>query len=132
MLTPHPSYLPFELMACGALVVALRNEANAWLLEDGVTCLTAEATASDLAAKLFKAVTAWDELGGIRTNAARTVSSLAGRGWSAELADVVAFMTRPKAVAETSGRRPEGSRRRIAKAVTTEGPRLALDLPRRR
>jgi glycosyltransferase involved in cell wall biosynthesis len=131
MLTPHPSYLPFELMACGALVVALRNEANAWLLEDGVTCLCAEATASDLADKLFKAVTAWDELGGIRANAARTVSSLAGRGWSAELADVVAFMTRPAAAAETSQRRPEGSRRRVAKAGGAKGPRLALDLPKR-
>ena len=97
MLTPHPSYLPFELMACGALVVALRNEANDWLLEDGVTCLRAEATASDLAAKLFKAVTTWDELAPIRANASRTVSRLAGRGWSAELAEVVAFMTRPEA-----------------------------------
>lgn len=97
MLTPHPSYLPFELMACGALVVALNNPANAWLLEDGVTCLSAEATASDLAAKLFRAVTRWDELAPIRANAARAVSRLAGRGWSAELAEVVAFMTRPAA-----------------------------------
>lgn len=98
MLTPHPSYLPFELMACGALVVALRNESNGWLLEDDVTCLTAEATASSLASKLFQAVTAWDELAPIRANAAKTVSRLSGRGWNAELADVIDFMVRPAAV----------------------------------
>jgi hypothetical protein len=104
MLTPHPSYLPFELMACGALVVALNNEANDWLLEDGVTCLLAEATASDLAAKLFRAVTAWDELAPIRANAALNVSRLAGRGWSAELADVITFMTRPAVKTGVSAR----------------------------
>ena len=132
MLTPHPSYLPFELMACGALVVALRNEANAWLLEDGVTCLTAEATACDLAAKLFKAVTAWDELAALRANATRTVSRLAGRGWSAELAHVVDFMTRPAAACKASEKRPERSRRRVAQAARTDAPRLASELPQRR
>ena len=95
MLTPHPSYLPLELMACGALVVSLRNPATEWLLKDGVTSLCADATASSLEAKLFRAVTAWEDLATIRANAARAVSRLAGRGWSAELADVVSFMTRP-------------------------------------
>lgn len=125
MLTPHPSYLPFELMACGALVVALRNDANAWLLKDGVTCLTAEATASDLAAKLFKAVTAWDELAPIRANAAREVTRLAGRGWSAELSDIVDFMIRPaesrglakvKAGASTGREERKRSGRRFARS----------------
>ena len=106
MLTPHPSYLPFELMACGALVVALRNPANAWLLEDGVTCLTAEASATHLCDQLFKAVTAWDDTAPIRANAARAVTRLAGRGWKAELADVVGYMTRPAAVAVTEETAP--------------------------
>jgi len=42
MMTRHPSYLPFELMACGALVVTNRNPANAWLLKDRENCLLAE------------------------------------------------------------------------------------------
>ena len=99
MLTPHPSYLPFELMACGGLVVSLRNEAD-WLLQDGVTCLIAEASASNLAAKLFQAVTGWEEHARLRANAARVVSRLSGQGWAAELAPVVSFMTRPAALGE--------------------------------
>lgn len=94
MLTPHPSYLPFELMACGALVVALRNEANSWLLKEGQTCLIAEPTASSLADQLFKAVTGWNELSPLRANAAKLVSRVAGRGWNAELAEVVEYVTR--------------------------------------
>jgi hypothetical protein len=82
-------------MACGSLVVALRNEANTWLLKDRVTCLTAEASAVSLAGQLFKAVTAWDETAPIRANAARTVERLSGRGWSAELAHVIDYMSRP-------------------------------------
>lgn len=94
MLTPHPSYLPFELMACGALVVALRNDANSWLLKEDQTCLIAEPTASSLADQLFKAVTGWNELSPLRANAAKLVSRVAGRGWNAELAEVVEYITR--------------------------------------
>jgi hypothetical protein len=127
MLTPHPSYLPFELMACGALVVSLRNEANDWLLQDGVTCLSAEATASDLAAKLFRAVTAWDELAPVRANAAHTVSRLAGRGWSAELAEVVAFMTRPAIKTGVSARQPDRGPPALNRRITREGRPSARD-----
>ena len=100
MLTPHPSYLPMELMGCGALVVALHNGANEWLLQDGETCLCAEATASSLANQLFRAVTGWDDLAPIRLNAARGVARLAGRGWDAELAPVIEFMSRPAGAAD--------------------------------
>lgn len=104
MLTPHPSYLPLELMACGALVVALHNGANEWLLQDGETCLCAEATAASLAAQLFRAVTAWEDLAPIRAKAARRVARLAGRGWGAELAPVIDFMSRPAEAAGLGGR----------------------------
>jgi hypothetical protein len=111
MLTPHPSYLPFELMACGALVVSLRKEA----------------TASDLAAKLFRAVTAWDELAPVRANAAHTVSRLAGRGWSAELAEVVAFMTRPAIKTGVSARQPDRGAPALNRRITREGRPSARD-----
>lgn len=112
MLTPHPSYLPLELMSCGALVVALHNGANEWLLKDGETCLCAEATASSLAAQLFRAVTAWEELAPVRANAARQVGRLAGRGWDTELAPVIEFMGRP-AEAVARGAKPASTRRRL-------------------
>jgi hypothetical protein len=95
MLTPHPSYLPFELMACGALVVALRNDANQWLLKDEVTCLISEPTASCLTARLAHAIDAWDDLAPIRSNAARLVAQVSGQGWPAALEGVVDYMCRP-------------------------------------
>ncbi|MFL5312693.1 MAG: glycosyltransferase family 4 protein [Myxococcales bacterium] len=46
MLTKHPSYLPFELMSCGAVPVANVNSANAWLLRHEETALVAEPSPS--------------------------------------------------------------------------------------
>jgi O-antigen biosynthesis protein len=48
MLTKHPSYLPFEMMASGTVVVANRNAANTWLLKHNENCLVGEPTASYL------------------------------------------------------------------------------------
>ena len=52
MMTCHPSYLPFELMASGALVVANANPYNTWLLKDRENCLLAERSPSSLAEAL--------------------------------------------------------------------------------
>jgi glycosyltransferase involved in cell wall biosynthesis len=49
MMTCHPSYLPLELMACGALVISNRNPHTGWLLQDRVNCLLAEASPSRIA-----------------------------------------------------------------------------------
>ncbi|HXZ99232.1 MAG TPA: glycosyltransferase [Candidatus Binatia bacterium] len=48
----HPSYLPLELMACGAAVVAFDNPAGHWLLRDGVNCLLAPRTVDGLVDRL--------------------------------------------------------------------------------
>lgn len=48
MATKHPSYLPFELMACGAAVVTNRNPHTAWLFKDGDNCLLCELSRSDI------------------------------------------------------------------------------------
>lgn len=48
MATRHPSYLPFEWMACGATVVTNRNPHTEWLLRDGINCLLCEMTRSDV------------------------------------------------------------------------------------
>jgi glycosyltransferase involved in cell wall biosynthesis len=49
MATRHPSYLPLELMACGAAVVTNRNPFTTWLLRDGENCALCEMTRSDIA-----------------------------------------------------------------------------------
>jgi GT2 family glycosyltransferase/glycosyltransferase involved in cell wall biosynthesis/2-polyprenyl-3-methyl-5-hydroxy-6-metoxy-1,4-benzoquinol methylase len=48
MMTCHPSYLPFELMACGALVITNSNPYNSWLLKDRENCLLAETSPTAL------------------------------------------------------------------------------------
>jgi O-antigen biosynthesis protein len=56
MATRHPSYLPFELMACGALVVTNRNPYTNWLLEEEKNCLLFETVRSDIVSVLSRAV----------------------------------------------------------------------------
>lgn len=48
MMTRHPSYLPFELMACGSLVVANDNRWNKWLLKNGENCILSKPTVTCL------------------------------------------------------------------------------------
>ena len=54
MFTRHPSYLPFEFMASGCLVVSNVNTATSWLLRDGENCLLALPSASCIAAALAR------------------------------------------------------------------------------
>jgi glycosyltransferase involved in cell wall biosynthesis len=54
MFTRHPSYLPFELMASGCLVVSNVSSATSWLLKDGENCLLALGSASCIADTLAR------------------------------------------------------------------------------
>ncbi len=49
MFTRHPSYLPFELMASGSLVVTNYNPATTWFLKDGQNCRLSEVSATSIA-----------------------------------------------------------------------------------
>ncbi|MFC2025810.1 hypothetical protein ACFLUC_01295 [Chloroflexota bacterium] len=49
MFTRHPSYLPFELMASGSLVISNKNPATSWFLQDGENCRLSEVSATCLA-----------------------------------------------------------------------------------
>ena len=53
MMTSHPSYLPMELMACGAAVVTNANPRTAWLLRDEDNAFLAETTATALSERLI-------------------------------------------------------------------------------
>jgi cellulose synthase/poly-beta-1,6-N-acetylglucosamine synthase-like glycosyltransferase len=52
MTTRHPSYLPLELMACGALVITNYNQHTQWLFRDGENCLLTDATPGSVAAAI--------------------------------------------------------------------------------
>ena len=56
-MSKHPSYLPLELMASGALVVSNVNRYGSWLLKDGENCILAEPTAESLCDALERALT---------------------------------------------------------------------------
>lgn len=91
MMTRHPSYLPFELMACGCLVVANKNEANTWFLRDGENCLLAPPTASCLAETLDRALSDAPELAAMRARAAELMSERHS-DWSVSMRAVSDFM----------------------------------------
>lgn len=48
----HPSYLPLELMACGAPIVAFDNPWGHWILRDRENCLLADRTVDGLTDRL--------------------------------------------------------------------------------
>jgi len=60
MMSRHPSYLPFELMACGALVVANDNRWNHWMLKDGENCILSKPSATYLAETIIEALSNHD------------------------------------------------------------------------
>ncbi len=91
MMTRHPSYLPLELMASGALVIANRNPDTAWLLKDGENCLLCETTPYDLADRIeegFRNVA-------LRSRVTGQAREMAGRqysSWDAEIDQVMQYM----------------------------------------
>ena len=94
MMTKHPSYLPFEMMGCGTLVVANRNSANTWLLKDRENCLIAEPTASCLAGTLIDALDNYEAYASIRHRAAEHIRTVHG-DWTRTMCEVAEFMHRP-------------------------------------
>ena len=66
MMTKHPSYLPFEFMSCGGLLISNNNRANHWLLRDGENCLLAPASAPAIADCLTGAIDHYDDLFPVR------------------------------------------------------------------
>lgn len=97
MMTKHPSYLPFELMACSALVVTNFNEANTWLLKDGENCLLSYPSASCLTETLTYALEHYDALDHIRQRAADQILANAG-DWDSSLGEVAKFIFEPPSV----------------------------------
>jgi GT2 family glycosyltransferase len=56
MFTAHPSYQPFEYMACGCVTVTNYNTYNTWFLRDGENCLLTEPLVSSVTEKIMEAI----------------------------------------------------------------------------
>ena len=52
MFTKHPSYLPFELMACGCPVLTNYNPSTTWFLKDGKNCALTQPSVSSVCEKI--------------------------------------------------------------------------------
>jgi O-antigen biosynthesis protein len=81
MLSKHPSYQPFEFMACGMTTVTNRNEDNLWLLKDGENCLLAEPSPAAMAEKIGWLIEDEKLRSKIRQGGYKTVSS----DWNSQL-----------------------------------------------
>lgn len=91
MMTRHPSYLPFEFMACGSLLVSNNNRANHWLLKDNENCLLAPASGPAIADRLAYAVDHFDQLEGIRANGQKTIQR-DHSDWDLAMSEIMAYM----------------------------------------
>jgi glycosyltransferase involved in cell wall biosynthesis len=94
MFTKHPSYLPFELMACGCPVVSNYNESTTWFLKDRVNCILTEASATRIA-ETIEAVLKNEELSEeIRENALKEIKENHA-DWNSELDRIYQYMNMP-------------------------------------
>jgi O-antigen biosynthesis protein len=91
MMTKHPSYLPFEMMACGVLVISNVNSSTKWLLRDQENCLLSYPSATCLTEKITEAIERYQELESIRVNAANNILNDHG-DWSLEMKKIHKFL----------------------------------------
>jgi len=73
MFTKHPSYLPFEFMASGCMVVSNKNSATKWFLQDGYNCMLTDATPTCISETLGRALLDTETRNKIISNAHRMI-----------------------------------------------------------
>jgi glycosyltransferase involved in cell wall biosynthesis len=94
MFTRHPSYLPFELMASGCLVVTNENPATRWLLRDGENCLLSAPSASALAETLERGLTDRALRDQITATALAEIQA-SYADWDTQMAKIFRYMQQP-------------------------------------
>jgi len=92
----HPSYLPLELMACGAAVVAFDNPWGHWLLEDGENSLLARRTIDGLADALERMVRDTDLRERLATSGTKRVTG-SHSDWDTALGGIYDYLCDPEA-----------------------------------
>jgi GT2 family glycosyltransferase len=93
MFTKHTSYLPIELMASGAVVIANYNQTSTWLLNDGVNCIVAEPSPTYIAEKLMHLLENSELQETLRVSALKTIEST---NWQQEMEKIYGFVTGQK------------------------------------
>jgi glycosyltransferase involved in cell wall biosynthesis len=94
MFTRHPSYLPFELMASGSLVVTNYNPATTWFLKDGQNCRLAEVSATSIADVLEQALLDHEGRQRITHTAADQIRTDFS-DWGRQIEKIYAYMCNP-------------------------------------
>jgi O-antigen biosynthesis protein len=92
----HPSYLPLELMASGAAVVAFDNPWGHWLLEDGENSLLARRTIDGLADAMERMVRDGDLRGRLAASGTKLVTG-SHSDWDAALGGIYDYLCDPEA-----------------------------------
>ncbi len=92
MLTKHPSYLPFELMSCGAVPVVNQNAANTWLIRHDENALMVEPTPTLVCAALEKLMESVELRERLSRAGAELVRSFT---WDSQIDRVLSFMNQP-------------------------------------
>jgi O-antigen biosynthesis protein len=100
MFTRHPSYLPFELMASGCLVVTNYNPATTWLLADSENCLLTVRSVTCIADALQRALEDQKIRDAITFNASKEIRE-SYSDWDQEIERIYQFMcAQPKKLTE--------------------------------
>jgi glycosyltransferase involved in cell wall biosynthesis len=89
MFTKHPSYLPMELMACGAITISNYNNANTWLLKDRVNCIVVEPSPTYITDRLLSLMKDPALCERIKENAFQTVAQ---SDWNREMEKIYRFI----------------------------------------
>jgi O-antigen biosynthesis protein len=95
MFTKHPSYLPFELMACGCPVLTNRNAATTWMLKDNQNCALTEPTVSSISERIRFLIENPDLLQKLSINGIKTVEQT---NWQTEIEKIYLFIRNNKQV----------------------------------
>jgi O-antigen biosynthesis protein len=94
MMTKHPSYQPFEFMACGTATVSNHNPHTSWFLRDGENCLLAPALPTQIAERIGRLV----EDRALRERIAATAyAEIEGFRWEQQIERVWRAMTKAEA-----------------------------------
>jgi len=91
----HPSYLPLELMACGAVPVVFDNPAGHWLLENGENSILTPRTVDGLADGIERLAVDGALRRRLASAGLRRIAA-AHADWDAALAPIFDFLSDPK------------------------------------
>jgi glycosyltransferase involved in cell wall biosynthesis len=91
MATRHPSYLPLELMACGALVCTNASPSTSWLLQAGENCLLFDLSRSSVAETILFGAKSAALRSRITAQAVKTVDQ-GHANWEAVCAAILAMV----------------------------------------